>query len=390
MKIEWKPLWKIGTVVFVFCLLWKYMDAAQSFITTALGALSPLLIGGIIAFFVNILMTFYERVIFDKAKKPWILKLRTPASISLSILSLVAIISAIFAFVMPQFISCLELIINLVPKAIRWVADRLDNYDIVPKDLINVLLNTDWKSQIDQIMNLVSTGIGNTVQVVFSTITSVFSGIVTAFLSIIFAVYLLASKNSLIKQSQRLFKVYLPEKIYNKIFYVCRVFNETFRKYVIGQCTEAVILGVLCIIGMLILGIPYAAMIGTLIALTALVPIAGAYIGAIIGALMIVTVSPIKALVFLIFLIILQQIEGNLIYPKVVGSSIGLPGIWVLASITVGGSVMGITGMMLGVPITAAIYTILRHDLHRRDPAPPKNPPEKKEEDPPQAQGEAK
>ena len=142
--------------------------------------------------------------------------------------------------------------------------------------------------------------------------------------------------------------------------------NNSFHNYIVGQCTEAVILGILCTIGMLILRLPYASMIGALIAFTALIPVAGAYIGAGVGAFMILTVSPVKALVFLIFLVVLQQLEGNIIYPKVVGSSIGLPGIWVLAAVTVGGGILGIGGMLLGVPVTAALYQIIKDDIKER------------------------
>ena len=158
---------------------------------------------------------------------------------------------------------------------------------------------------------------------------------------------------------------YLKESVMNKIKYVLSILNDCFRRYIIGQCTEAVILGVLCTVGMLILGLPYATMIGAFIAFTALIPIAGAYIGAGVGAFMIVMVSPIKALVFLIFIVVLQQLEGNLIYPRVVGSSIGLPGIWVLAAITIGGGVMGVGGMLLGVPIAATIYRIIKNDVNK-------------------------
>ena len=370
MKLEWKTLWKTGTVIFVFCLLWKYMDWAHRFISLIFGALLPLFIGAVIAFFINIIMNLFERVIFTKTSKKFCLKIRRPLCLALAIIVLLAIISAVVGIVVPQLADCIELIINLFPKAVKWIAEKLDEFDIVPENIISSLLNTDWKSKLDQIVSVITSGIGSTVQIVFTTVSSLISGIVTAFLSIIFAIYLLISKDKLAKQSSRLIKAYLPEKISHKIFYVIKVFNETFRKYVIGQCTEAVILGVLCIIGMLILNIPYAAMIGTLIAFTALIPIAGAYMGAAVGALMIVTVSPVKALIFIIFLIILQQIEGNLIYPKVVGSSIGLPGIWVLAAVTVGGAVMGIVGMLIGVPLTASIYRIIRHDLNKRAPKP--------------------
>ena len=176
-------------------------------------------------------------------------------------------------------------------------------------------------------------------------------------------------KEKLGNQFTRLFKRYIPDKITNKIFYVLGVLNKSFKSFIIGQCTEAVILGVLCMLGMLILRLPYAVMTGCLIGFTALIPIAGAYIGAGVGALMIFTVSPVQSVIFLIYLVILQQIEGNLIYPKVVGSSIGLPGIWVLAAVTVGGGVMGIMGMLVAVPVASAIYQIVREDVNRKVPA---------------------
>ena len=150
-----------------------------------------------------------------------------------------------------------------------------------------------------------------------------------------------------------------------KIHYVLHTLNDCFHKYIVGQCTEAVILGALCTIGMLILQLPYATMIGAFIAFTALIPVAGAYIGAIVGAFMIFTESPFKAIVFLIFIIVLQQFEGNIIYPRVVGSSMGLPAMWVLAAVTVGGGVMGIPGMLLGVPLAAALYRFVREDVNR-------------------------
>ena len=162
---------------------------------------------------------------------------------------------------------------------------------------------------------------------------------------------------------------YLPEKIYGRSVYVLDVLNNAFRRYITGQCIEAVILSALCALGMIILRLPYATMIGALIAFTALIPVAGAYIGAAVGAFMIAMVSPMQAVVFLIFLVILQQLEGNLIYPKVVGSSLGLPGIWVLAAVVIGGGVLGVLGMLLGVPVAAAAYTLIKNDVAKKDAA---------------------
>ena len=158
-------------------------------------------------------------------------------------------------------------------------------------------------------------------------------------------------------------RAYLPKRFAGKLLYVLREMNGSFHSYIVGQCMEAVILGGLCTGGMLLLRLPYAAMIGCLVGFTALIPIAGAYIGAIVGAFMIFTVSPVKAIIFIAYLVILQQLEGNLIYPRVVGSSIGLPGVWVLAAVTIGGGVMGVSGMLLGVPIAATVYQLLKNDV---------------------------
>ena len=185
-------------------------------------------------------------------------------------------------------------------------------------------------------------------------------------MGLIFAVYILFNKEKLASQADRLMRSYMKPKSEERFRYFCATADKCFSSFIVGQCTEAVILGLLCAIGMAILRIPYASTIGTLIGATALIPIVGAYIGAAVGALMIVVVDPIKALWFLIFLVILQQVEGNVIYPKVVGSSVGLPGMWVLAAVTVGGGLGGIGGMLLGVPAAATVYKLLENDVHRR------------------------
>ena len=192
----------------------------------------------------------------------------------------------------------------------------------------------------------------------------------TAVVSIIFSIYLLLGKEKLGRQISLVMKTYLKPAWYSHLVYFLETLHSCFRRFVVGQCTEAVILGLLCMGGMMLLRFPYASMVGALIGFTALIPVAGAYIGAGVGAFMIFTVSPFQSLFFLIFIAILQQLEGNLIYPKVVGSSIGLPGIWVLAAVTIGGGVLGIGGMLLAVPLAAALYQMLRVDVARRN-APP-------------------
>ena len=205
--------------------------------------------------------------------------------------------------------------------------------------------------------------------VLVSTVSSVFSGVVTALVALIFSVYLLAGKETLGSQFHRVARRYLKQSWYERLCYLLAVVDDCFHRYIVGQCIEAVILGTLCALGMMLLRLPYATMVGALVAFTALIPVAGAYIGAGVGAFMILTVDPVKAVVFLVFLVVLQQLEGNLIYPRVVGSSMGLPGIWVLAAVTVGGGIMGVAGMLIGVPLAAAAYRILRDDVTRGETA---------------------
>ncbi len=361
-------------LTFAFCgfllyLAIHYWTHIGNLITGIFSAGIPLFIGLIIAYILNIIMCFFERHILTRAKKPWLRKLRRPLCIILAVLSLVAVIALVIGLVVPQFISCIRVIIGLLPDAINKGIALIEEHRLLSEDVLSALKSIDWKSRIEQLMSFVSTGVSGVVTLVINTVTGLISGLVTFFISFIFALYLLASKEKLKMQTRRLFHAILPERICKFLHYVIHNINITFRKYLIGQCTEAVILGLLCGIGMAILQLPYAAMISALIAFTALIPIAGAYIGAGVGAFMILTVSPVKALIFLVFIVVLQQLEGNLIYPRVVGSSMGLPGIWVLAAITIGGGIAGIAGMFLGVPLVAAIYRMVRDGVAHEEAA---------------------
>lgn len=275
MKIQWKDCFRLGTTVFLTFLAIHYWEKLTKLAGVLFGAASALILGCVIAYVLNILMSFYEKHYFPASRKEWVEKSRRIVCMLAAILTLVALIG------------------------------------------------------------------------------------------LIFAIYLLIGKESLISQFSRLMEHYLKPSWNEKVRYVAGIFNDSFHRFIVGQCIEAVVLGLLCILGMSIIRLPYAMMIGTLIGFTALIPVAGAYIGAGVGAFMILTVSPVQALIFLIFIVILQQLEGNLIYPKVVGSSIGLPGVWVLAAVTIGGGVMGISGMLLGVPTAAALYRLLRNDLNK-------------------------
>jgi len=365
MKVDKKLILKISVAVFLLFLAIFYWNGFVTFIVKLAGTAVPLIIGAAMAYIVNIPMSFLERHYFPKSTKKYVIKSRKWVCMILSVVAILLILCFVAFLVLPQLIDCIILAANLLPGEIQQLIDYIDSFHIVPQDIIAVLEGIDWKSSIGTIIDTLTTGFGNIVNVVFKAITTVFSYVVTAVLSVIFAFYLLASKNKLSKQAKSLLEHYLKPSWNEKIYYFFTVMNDSFRKFIVGQSTEAVILGFLCTVGMLIFNFPYPSMIGAFVGFTALIPVAGAYIGCVVGAFMILTVSPMKALFFVIFIIVLQQLEGNLIYPKVMGSSIGLPGLWVLASVTVGGGMFGITGMLVGVPLTAAVYRFIKEDMKK-------------------------
>lgn len=365
MKMEWKSCFKIGVTLFLLYLAMEYWQTISGLGIALLSAAAPLLLGCVIAYILNILMSSYEKHYFPKSRTEIAEKSRRPVCMLAAMLTLIAVVVLVVGLVVPELASCVKLLVAEVPKAMNDLTGWLYELEVLPEDLEKALTAIDWEKRLGQIVSVFVSGIGNVTDLLVDTVSKVVSGIVTFFVGLIFAIYLLSGKERLKVQTDLLLNRYMKQNWYHKMKYVVSVLNDSFRRYIVGQCTEAVILGVLCALGMSILRLPYASMIGTLIAFTALIPVAGAYIGGGVGAFMILTVSPVKAVVFLVFLVILQQIEGNLIYPKVVGSSMGLPAIWVLAAVTVGGGIMGIAGMLLGVPLAAAAYRLLREDVRR-------------------------
>ena len=365
-KLENKILIKIALAVLGVYLVIHYWTNISGAVGTLFSAAAPILFGFVISYPLNILMNFYERHWFPKSKKKIAEKSRRPVCLIGSILTVIGIIALIGVIIAPQLVNCIKLLVAEVPAAINVVVEKLKTIDFISKDLINTISSIDWKSRINDIFETVAAGLGSAMDVAVTAVTSIFSVVANVVLGIIFAVYLLLDKNRLMGQVRKVSEKYIPEHWLSKITHVLGIVNDCFRRFIVGQCTEAVILGTLCTIGMAILRLPYAAMIGALVAFTALIPIVGAFIGAGVGAFLILMESPMKALIFLIFIVVLQQLEGNLIYPKVVGSSIGLPGIWVLAAVTVGGGVMGIWGLLIGVPVAAAVYRLVKEDVNRK------------------------
>lgn len=372
MKLEWKTCFKVGVTVLAIFFIIHYWSRVSGFIGLAIGAAAPLFIGCAIAYVVNILMSFYEKYYMIICKKSKIQKWKRPLCMFLAFLSVILLITVIAQMIFPELVACVTVLIEKLPGALSsayiWLEENFEISRYV-SDNLDVLENPniDWEGLVKSAGNIVLNGVGGAMGSIFSLITSLFSAMVTFLLGLIFSIYILASKEKLTNNFKCLMHTYLKEKRESQLLYVIRTLNHSFHSFIVGQCLEAVILGTLCVIGMLIFRFPYATMIGCLIGFTALIPVAGAYIGAAIGAFMIFTVSPFQALMFLIFLVVLQQIEGNVIYPRVVGNSIGLPGIWVLAAVTIGGGVMGVGGMLLGVPLAAAAYQLLRRDVKHRN-----------------------
>lgn len=362
-KLEWKTVFKIVIGVLAVYLAVHYWPNISGVIGTVFSAATPIIIGAIMAYPLNILMSFYEKHYFPKSTKPAVVKSRKAVSLVGAVITILGIISLVIGLIAPQLIACIQMLINEIPGAMDFVISKLKENEFVSKDLINSLSSIDWKSRIADIVQTVTSGLGDVVGVAFTAVTSVFSVVSNIVLGVIFSLYILIDKKRLSRQFDKVSQKYIPSRFLDKITHILSVLNDCFHRFIVGQCTEAVILGVLCIIGMSILRIPYALMIGTLMGFTALIPIVGGLIGAGIGAFLILMESPVKALIFIVFVIILQQVEGNLIYPKVVGSSIGLPGLWVLAAVTVGGGVFGIFGMLIGVPIAATLYRLVREDV---------------------------
>ena len=366
MKLDWKTCARVGICAFLLFLAIRYWSIVDVLVPTLFAAATPLLLGCAIAYVTNILMSIYERLWFPKAKKPLLGRLRRPVCLTLSFLTVILAVLLVVALILPQLIDCVFVIVDLIPNAIRDVIAQFEEWGLLSDELYASLATIDWKAKLEGAIGTVVSGVGSLLQIVIGMVMSLFGGLVTLLIASIFAIYLLASKETLARQFTKLGKHFIREARWNSLMHVLDVMHDSFRKFIIGQVTEAVIIGLLCMIGMWILRLPYATMIGALVAFTALIPVAGAYIGAFSGAFMILTVSPVKALIFLAFIIVLQQIEGNIIYPRVVGSSIGLPGIWVLAAVTLGGGVLGVVGMLLAVPLTATAYKLLREHLNRK------------------------
>lgn len=330
----------------------------------------PLVLGAVMAYILNIIMSRLEKIYFPNSKNKFVTKSRRFVCIFFSLFLIALIVFMIFRLVIPELVETITLIGRWIPIGLVRVQTFLaENSDQIPalEEWISGL-QLDWKGVDQKVIQYLTHGVGDIVGSTISLVGTIGGGITNFVIALIFSIYILANKEKLRGQTVRMAAAYCKPAFIKKAGGILTVADETFSSFIVGQCTEAVILGALCIVGMQIFQFPYAPMVGTFIGATALIPVVGAYLGGAVGFIMILTVSPLKAVLFIVFLVVLQQLEGNIIYPRVVGSSVGLPGMWVLAAVTIGGGISGVGGMLLGVPLAATIYKLIKEDVCRKVP----------------------
>ena len=372
MKITKKHVGTGIVIVIGLYLFLHYFTNILSGLGIVLAAASTLILGVIIAYVLNIIMSFYEKKLLNRVPTKKCNGWKRVCSILMSICTIAIIVVLLVRLVVPELKNCIEVLFAGIPELFNQLRALAEEYPVVAGVLPEDFLSGGGQSfNMTEVMDKISTwatsgAAAEASSVVLKYVSGAISGILTFIMALIFALYILGGKETIKGQFHKLMDTYMKPTHKERFLYVLGTFNDSFHNFVVGQCMEAVIIGVLCIVGMLIFRFPYAVMIGALVGCTALIPIAGAYIGAVVGAIMILTVSPVKALLFIVFIVVLQQLEGQLIYPKVVGTSIGLPGIWVFATVVFGGALCGIQGILFGIPIVAGCYHLLRDDIRRR------------------------
>lgn len=374
MKLDKENMRKIKELIvftiIILIALWNY-NILFEWIGFAFGIIFPFLLGGGIAFVLGVPMKFLEKRIFGNRRlkdKKIAQRIARPVSLVLTIALVIGVIVLVMFVVIPELtqtvLSLGKNIQTFIPQAQRSLEELFINNTEVQAWLNS--LNLDVGQLLDSAVAFFQNGAGNVLNSTFSAIGSILSGVATFVIAFVFACYVLLQKEKLGVQVKKVMYAFLPDKHVDWFLEVCTLAAKSFSSFLTGQCVEALILGFMFFIVMSIFNMPYTLLIGVLIAFTALIPVFGAFIGCIVGAFLILVVDPVKALIFVIVFLVLQQIEGNLIYPKVVGTSVGLPSIWVLAAVTIGGSLMGVVGMLIFIPITSVVYTLFRASVYKR------------------------
>lgn len=360
-------VWRFNLVLNALQFIWKI--------------LFPFILGGALAFVINVPMSFIEKKLFpqkpekeekkeeqkvEQKQKIGKQKLARPFSLILTIILVVGVILLVIFGVVPQLVTTLGTLGDSIGTSLSALEGWIANFTHKNPDVMQAVnsLEFDYKSLVSWAMSFVGTGVGSVMDSTFAVASGVISTIATFFIAFSFACYVLVQKEKLHVQIRKVFFAFIPKGKAEAFLEICSLTYKTFASFLAGQCLEAVILGSMFVVVLTILGMPYALLIGVLIAFTALIPVFGAFIGCGVGAFLILMVSPKQALIFIVVFLLLQQIEGNFIYPHVVGNSVGLPSIWVLAAVSIGGNLMGITGMLIFIPVSSVVYTLFREIVY--------------------------
>ena len=359
----------IGLVTLIVLGVWNW-NSLMGLVGSIYKTLGPIINGAIFAYILNLLMVRYEGLLTKvQGQVPGVKSLKRPVSMFLSLLTFVLAVIMILVLVLPQLSTAISRFIEVIPGVSTWLQRAIEEYDAYFPQLQTLMsqLNINWGSLIQQSMTVLNTLSSNFLNITFNTITGVASNTINSILSLMVALYILGSKERLLLQGKRVIMAYLKPSHAQTLLDIIRLMNESFTNFFVGMTLEGIILGSLVTVAASIFNLPYAGMLGVIAGVMALIPIIGGYISAAVGTLMLLAVSPSQALFYLVMVIIIMQLEGNLIYPRVVGGSIGLPGLWVLVAFTVGGGLMGISGMILGIPLAATLYKLLGRDVLMRE-----------------------
>lgn len=374
MQLDKETIRKLrGLILFTLVILVGLLrfDMVLGAVRFVLHILFPFLLGGAIAFVLSVPMGRIEKRCFGSMKpNSKLKKSAAPLSLVLTLIFVLVLLGLVVVVVLPELGSTIATLGKTLPEKVPLLLKQVELLFANNPDLIQYIeeieSNLNWEEIINQLVNFFRFGANTMLDSTISVAKGIVSGIGTFFISFVFACYILLQQEALGRQARKLLFAYLKKERAEEILRICALTHRTFTNFLTGQCLEAVILGVMFFLAMTILRFPFAVLVGVLIAFTALIPIFGAFVGCAVGTFLILTVNPPQALAFIVLFLILQQIEGNLIYPKVVGGSIGLPAIWVLAAVSLGGSLFGVVGMLVFIPIVSVLYTLLKENVHDR------------------------
>ncbi|SER00384.1 Predicted PurR-regulated permease PerM [Lachnospiraceae bacterium NE2001] len=366
-----KKVFITGLLLIIAFFAFYHIEKIWAALKNLVNVFMPFILGAAIAFVLNVPLRWIERGLFKDREKysgrRWN-GLRRALALVITILGALILLGLLLYMVIPQLADTVSQLVRQIPSGIRnisaWAEDTFNKYPVV-QEIIEQLAES-WQEILESLTSSIKTTVNGALEGGINAVTGIVSGVVNFLIGFIFSLYILVQKEKLGIQAKKILYAFFDDRFVKEMLEVAELASKTFSNFISGQCVEAMILGLMFGVSMLIFGLPYASLISVLIGALSLIPIVGAFIGCGIGVLLILLVSPMKALIFLILFLVLQQIEGNLIYPKVVGSSVGLPGIWVLVSVTVGGTLFGVKGMVVVIPLVSVCYALFRRYIYKK------------------------